>query len=254
MVRKFGQFKVKEGLVAQFLGEKLTLAKDGEESYLYCREHEGEKVADRIFSSNGGNVELAIYPIRPIMIPQQFAHHILIKLDPPITIAPNSDITHRLTMPIEIGVFTSNEVQNYLIDVFSLNAPKYALYGLPESGYICRLHTSHISTSDKAKQYETATVIMRFENHTQDWATISKIVMDAYMIDFYLKGDNVYLEDSNMVVENGAIASLYLNNKPPMPGLTEVPMATETVTKFRLSILERTGFGVTGKFVMEQGY
>ena len=78
--------------------------------------------------------------------------------------------------------------------------------------------------------------------------------MDAYMVDLYLSGDTVYLEDSNLLIEDGTIASLFLNNKPPLHGLKEVPMAAESVKKFRLGFLERGGFGVEGKFVMEHGY
>lgn len=252
---KFGLHAVKDGLAIKFREEKLTLEKAGGDSYLYRREHEGETAAERLFSSDGGNVQLAVYPVRPIQVPQQLAHHIMIKLNPPVSIPPGSQVTHNLTMPIEIGVFTtSSETSNYLIDAFSLSSPKYALYGLPESGYICRLHKSGLNQKADSIKHEEATIIMRFENNLQDWVTVSKIVMDAYMVDLYLKGDTVYLEDSNIVVEDENTASVYLNNNPPLPGLEEVPMAAETVKKFRLSILERTGFGVAGKFTMEYGY
>ena len=96
--------------------------------------------------------------------------------------------------------------------------------------------------------------MMKFQNKSPNWVTINKIVMDAYEVDLYLDGDAVYLEDSNLVIGEDDVASLFLNNKSPLRGLKEVPVAAETVKKFRRGILERTGFGVTGKFIMEHGY
>ncbi len=124
---KFGAYAVKEGLLVEFKDEKITLEKTGEDSYLYRREHSGETAAERLFSSDGGKVKLVIYPIRPIQMPQQLAHNIMIKLDLPVSIPPGSQVTHHLTMPIEIGVFTSSsKTNNYMIDAFSLSRPKYA--------------------------------------------------------------------------------------------------------------------------------
>ncbi len=254
MAQKFGLYSVEDGLDVEFKDEQITLEKTGEDSYLYRRQHGGEAAAERLFSSDGGKVKLAIYPIRPIQMPQQLAHHIMIKLDPPVALSPGSQVTHHLTMPIEIGVFTtSSNTSNYMIDAFSLSRPKYALYGNPDSGYICRLHKSGLTQKDKSVTYEEAVVIMKFENSLQTWTTVTKIVMDAYMVDLYLKGDTVYLEDSNMIIAKDGNVSVYLNNKPPLPHLEEVPMAAETVKKFRLSVLQRTGFGVAGRFIMEQG-
>jgi hypothetical protein len=141
-----------------------------------------------------------------------------------------------------------------MIDAFSLSFPKYVLYGQPNMGYICRLHNSIMSSKEKTMQYEEAVVIMKFQNKSPNWTTVNKIVMDAYLVDLYLDGDTVYLEDSNLVIEDDDVASLFLNNKPPLRGLKEVPVAAETVKKFRLGILERTGFGVEGKFIMEHGH
>ncbi len=254
MKKKFDQYAVKDGLSISFRDEQITLENISEDSYVYRRKHKDETISKTIFSSKKGEVKLAIYPVRPIQMPRQLAHNIMVKLNPPITLPPNSHVTHHLTMPIEIGVFTISKKSNYMIDAFSLSFPKYVLYGQPNMGYICRLHNSIMSSKEKTMQYEEAAVIMKFQNKSPNWTTVNKIVMDAYMVDLYLDGDTVYLEDSNLVIEDDDVASLFLNNKPPLRGLKEVPVAAETVKKFRIDILERTGFGVAGKFIMEHGY
>lgn len=251
---KFGKYILKDGLTVKFKDEQFIFKKNGKDSYLYQRKQKNKIVASTIFSSEKDQVDVAIYPIRPIQMPKQIAHNIMIKLDPPIAIHPNSKVIHYLTMPIEIGIFTICKKSNYMIDAFSLSFPKYGLYGNPDLGYICRLHNSFISSEAKSKKYEEAIIIMKFENKNQNWVTVNKIVMDAYMVDLYIKDDVVYLEDSEMVIGIDNVASLFLNNKSPLRGLKEVPVAAETVKKFRRGILERTGFGVKGKFIMEYGY
>ena len=254
MKKKFGQYAIKDGLSVSFKDEQITLENIRGDSYIYRRKHMDETTSETIFSSKKGEVKIAIYPVRPIQMPRQLAHNIMVKLDPPVALPPNSHITHHLTMPIEIGVFTISKKSNYMVDAFSLSFPKYTLYGQPNMGYICRLHHSSISSEEKTMQYEEATIMMKFQNKSPNWVTINKIVMDAYEVDLYLDGDTVYLEDSNLVIGEDDVASLFLNNKSPLRGLKEVPVAAETVKKFRRDILERTGFGVTGKFIMEHGY
>lgn len=255
MKNKFGIFSIKDDLFFQFKDNSIKLERTDSNSYLYQRIKNEKIISEHKILFQSSEDELAIYPARPITQPQPISHHILIRIDPPVVIPPRASVTHNLLMPIEIGVFTtSGTSNNYLIDSFSLLNPKFALYGLPESGYICRYYKSNSGEKINAEKYLEASIIMRFENSLDDWISIQKIVMDAYMIDFYLKGDDVYLEDSNMVIENGNIASVYLNNKPPIPKLEEVPMANEEVKKFRLTILDRAGFGVAARFVMEHGY
>ncbi|MDP6640834.1 MAG: DUF432 domain-containing protein [Nitrososphaerales archaeon] len=253
-MKKFGLYTIEDGFTIKFRNEQISLKKTGDDSYTYRRDHKGETSSKTVFSSRKGKVKLAIYPVRPIQMPRQLAHNIMVNLESPIALPPKSSVTHHLTMPIEIGVFTISKNSNYMIDAFSLSFPKYGLYGKPNMGYICRLHNSIISSEEKAVPYEEAGIIMKFQNKSADWVTVHKIVMDAYMVDLYLSGDTVYLEDSNLLIEDGTVASLFLNNKPPLHGLKEVPMAAESVKKFRLGFLERGGFGVEGKFVMEHGY
>ena len=253
-MNKYGRYTIEDGFTIKFRDDQISLKKIGEDSYVYRRDHKGKKSSKTVFSSRKGKVKLAIYPVRPIQIPRQLAHNIMVKLDSPIAIPPTSSCTYHLTMPIEIGVFTISKKRNYMIDAFSLSFPKYGLYGNPDLGYICRLHTSIISSEEKAVKYEEADIIMKFQNKSSTWATVNRIVMDAYMVDLYLSGDTVYLEDSNLVIEDGDVASLFLNNKPPLQGLKEVPVAAESVKKFRLGFLGRKGFGVEGKFIMEHGY
>jgi hypothetical protein len=249
---KFGSYDLLEKIDIDFEGEHLLVEKVEDDTYLYERCRDEKTISKRNFSSKG-NSKLSIYPVRPIQVPKLIAHNVMIKLNPPLSIGPNSSVTQRITMPIEIGVFLSNSKKNYMIDVFELSKPKYALYGIPNSGYICRSYESSL-TENKEEPYKSAIVIMKFENKFTDWVTVNKIVMDAYTIDLYLKDDTVYLEDSQMTITNRSTASIKLNNKPPIPGLKAVPMAEEVVKKFRLGLLGKTGFGVEGIFQMEHGF
>jgi hypothetical protein len=125
--KKFGQYTIKDGLSISFKDEQITLENISGDSYIYRRKHMGKTTSKTIFSSKKGEIKIAIYPVRPIQMPRQLAHNIMIKLDPPVALPPNSHITHHLTMPIEIGVFTISKKNNYMVDAFSVSFPRYTL-------------------------------------------------------------------------------------------------------------------------------
>jgi hypothetical protein len=264
LAKKFGLYELEDGFELEIKSEKISLKELSGGTFRYTREHEGETVAERLFSDGDSSVKLALWPARPINIPQPLGRHIMLRLNPAISLPPESQATHHLTMPIEIGVFTvsngtngnndgEGNSKNYMIDTFSLIHPRYALYGPAATGYICRLHDTAPNHEVTPVPYEEAAVIMRFENNLTDWVTITRLVLEANMVDLYSKEDIVYLEDSHIVIENGKIATVFLNNKPPLPGLQEVPMP-EITKKIRLSLLDRTGLGSACKSTMEYGY
>lgn len=262
MAQMFGTYDVRDGLEIELRSEKMSLKNVGGDNFRYRREHNGEVVAERLFTNEDASVRLALWPTRPINTPQLLGHHVMLRLNPAISLPPHSKATHHLTMPIEIGIFTVSKGIiddnggsniNYMIDTFSLTRQRYALYGTPETGYICRMHDTLPDRVAKPVPYEEAAVIMRFENSLDDWVTVARLVFEANMVDLYAKENTVYLEDSNVVIEEGKLADVFLNNKPPLPGLTEVPMA-ESTKRIRLSLLSRTGLGDATKFTMEYGY
>ncbi len=260
LAQRFGIYDSRDGLEIELRSEKMSLKNVGGDNFRYRREHKGEVVAERLFTNKDTSVQLALWPTRPINTPQPLCHHVMLRLNPAISLPPHSKATHHLTMPIEVGIFTVSKAvnndggsNNYMIDTFSLTRQRYALYGTPEAGYICRMHDTVPDRVAKPVPYEEAAVIMRFENSLDDWVTFTRLVFEANMADLYAKDDTVYLEDSNVVIEEGKLADVFLNNKSPLPGLDEVPMA-ESTKKIRLSLLSRTGLGDSTKFTMEYGY
>lgn len=254
MINKFGKYVPKDGMNITFKTENISIKVFDSDSFCYQRKNKTKVVSTHIFPSEKDKVNIGIYPIRPIQKPKQLSHNIMIKLETPIAIPPNSKVTHYLNMPIEIGVFIIRKNSNLMIDAFSLSRPKYSLYGDPDSGKICRFYNSKINSKIIAQKYEEAIIIMNFKNKNPNWVTVNKIVMDAYLVDLYIKDDVVYLEDSKMIIENQNVAHVLLNNKPPINGLDEVPLAAENVNTFRSGLIERTGFGVQGKSCMDCGY
>jgi hypothetical protein len=251
----FGYHDLKEGPIFNFKGHNLNIKKYDDDTYIYKREHREKIESEVLIPSNEGKVKLALYPIRPIHIPKDISHHIMIILDPPISIPPRTNLSHYLTVPIEIGVFSSSgKDYNLMIDTFSIIQPKYGLYGVPESGVICRLHESSITPEYSSSIYESAALNMVFRNNNSHWALVKTIVMDAYLVDFYLKGNYVFMEKSSFEVEDDKQASINLSGKPPMRDLKLVPVVAESVRKFRLNVLQHVGLSVKGKFLMEYGY
>ena len=95
---------MKDGLEIELRSEKMSLKNMGGDNFRYRREHNGEVVAERLFTNKDGSVRLALWPTRPINTPQPLGHHVMLRLNPAISLPPRSEDTHHLTMPIEIGI------------------------------------------------------------------------------------------------------------------------------------------------------
>jgi len=250
----FGLYSLKDRLAIEINNERIIVEKKSIDTFCYRRERSDEIIESKIFTANSAT-ELSVTPLRPIHLHQQIARHVMVCINPSFSLPPRSEVSLTLTVPIEVGVLASVvETSDHLLDFFSISKPKYALYGPPESGFICRFHNSDLNNSAGSMPYAEATAFVRFENPTSSWVSVHRIVMDAYMFDLYLKDDIVYLEDTKVIIDDEKTAQVLLNNKPPMPGLQEAPIVSDALKRFRLGLLERTGLGVKDRFLMEYGY
>ena len=250
----FGLYSLKDRLAIDINKERIIVEKKSGDLFSYRRERDGEIIELKIFTSNNAT-KLSVTPLRPINVPQQIARHVMICINPSFSLPPKSEISLTLTIPIEVGVLANVvETSDHLLDFFSISKPKYALYGPPESGFICRFHNSDLNNSSGSLPYAEAIAFVKFENQTSSWVSVHRIVMDAYMLDLYIKDDLVYLEDTKVIIDDEKTAQVFLNNTPPLPGLQEAPIASDALKRFRLGLLERTGLSGKDKFLMEYGY
>lgn len=158
---------------------KLVLGSDGQ-AFRYMR-FDGNKLASESFIvTDSTETHIGIFPNPPIKTPKEVAKKVYIKFKAPVIIDNRSVAVLYSKIPIEIGVYRQHDDEELLIDVFSLAPPRYALYGSPESGVVCRYIEAEAVIEEsalKVRKYEEAKLRIRVTNDIDNVIKISKLVV-----------------------------------------------------------------------------
>jgi hypothetical protein len=187
----FGRHKVQAGsepLEITFCDQKIVVG-GAAGAYSYKRYSAGALAAETtIISDKDGGIVVGIFPIAPLLTPKRVAKNVYIKFKSPIIMDQRSDAVVYAKIPIEIGVYRQSEDEELLIDAFSLSPQRYALYGSPEAGTVCRLAESETSTTEEGisvEKYTEALIRIRISNGIDNVIKISKVIvpMDGIVLD-----------------------------------------------------------------------
>jgi len=149
--------------------------------------------------SNEEQIILGVFPVPPLFTPQPVASNLYLKFKTPVVVDQASQAVVYAKMPIEIGVYRQSKDEEKLIDAFSRTRQQYALYGLPESGVVCRYTETEVSASSddlKPARYEEALVRVRISNEIDNVVKVSKVIvpLDGVILDHAL--DDAWLPGS----------------------------------------------------------
>ncbi len=157
-------------------------------SIIYKRSSGAEPKAQTSIVSDKDPVVIGVFPIPPIFTPQPVAKDLYLKFDFPVIVDQRSEVVIYAKMPIEIGIFRQSEDEELIIDSFSPTPQRYALYGSPESGVVCRYADSHPASSREEvalEKYQDALVRIRIRNDIDNVVKVSKVIipMDGIILD-----------------------------------------------------------------------
>lgn len=157
-------------------------------SVTYSRFTGGEFVAQSTILTDKEQALIGVFPVPPIFTPKQVAMNLYLKFRFPVIVDQRSEVVVYARMPIEIGVFRQSEDEEMLIDVYSPTPQKYALYGPPESGVVCRYTDSEAAATKEdvaLEKYQDALVRIRIRNGIDNIVKISKVIipMDGVILD-----------------------------------------------------------------------
>lgn len=161
------------------------------------RRYEGEVLAsESLIVSDARETHLGIFPNPPLRTPREVAKNVYIKFKSPVIVDHRSVAVLYSKIPIEIGVYRQHKDEELLIDVFSLSPPRYALYGTPEAGVVCRYIEADAVTEESAlevKQYEEAKVRIRITNDINNVIKIGKVIIPIEDVVFDHRNDEVWV-------------------------------------------------------------
>ncbi len=179
----------------------------------YCRQFEDKTVKKQM--SIKETAKLVINPVEPVNTPKPVAAHLLVELDHPVVIEPQSDCTIFITCPVELGVFISGNGNNQLVDVFSFEPQKYTLYGTPYNGFICRYWRSDVSSSlPVVSPYVRSVMELRIINNTPHWSEVSRAVFSSYHMTLFYNDEMIFSKGTMKIVDQEIAATEFENAVP----------------------------------------
>ncbi|MFQ6051342.1 MAG: DUF432 domain-containing protein [Candidatus Hydrothermarchaeota archaeon] len=244
----YGEYEL-ESRELELNDQIIRVEKVGEGSFTYRRIYLEEEQKKVLVDSHEGRI--GIYPIPPVFIPQRISDHVELVFDSSILLGPNESRDVFFFMPIEIGIFLIEKNSLSLIDSFNFEKVKYALYGPAENGIICRYYkTSPSYKKPEADPFKYAIVSLKANNKTNNWISISRLVLPALDLVFYYSENSVFLGKSTMEIVSDQVAKTDCTEKPPLKDLKKA-LSMRDLEKKKIpgaKMLEKT------KFIMEWGY
>lgn len=198
MQELFGRHKIQAGsgpLEITFCDQKIAVVAEGKGgkgsggAYSYRRYSAGALAAETtIVSDRDGGIGIGVFPVPPLLTPKQVARNVYVKFKSPLVMDQRSDAVVYAKIPIEIGVYRQSEGEELLVDVFSLSPQRYALYGAPDIGTVCRLAESETGMTEEGisvEKYTEALIRIRVSNEIDNVVKINKVIvpMEGVVLD-----------------------------------------------------------------------
>jgi len=133
-----------------------------------------------------GLSRLLVHPVEPFDTAPGIASHLEVEF-PRLMLEPGATETIHLTFPIDIGVFVEGLRETEILDVFSVEKPKYSLYGSPRKGVITRFAKSarhrEVPAVDGARE---GVLKLAIRNSLTEWTGVSRIVLPGEEMHLYV--------------------------------------------------------------------
>ena len=208
--------------------------------FVYKREAGKEKKEKIIL---GDKKKIIINPVEPLNQPKELTSYLDIEFERTLTIEPGSSRRIFLKFPLEIGVFLSEKNTFAVLDIFSLNQPKFTLYGDPRNGVICKYWSSDIFSSlPPLNYYHEGSIELILTNTSEKWEEVSKAIFNALGMKIYYN-DMMAAMKAEMKVMSQATAETAFYDSPLKKGMEK---ALELYVARKIPI-------TTTKFMMREG-
>lgn len=148
-----------------------------------------------------GRPSFLLNPIEPLQVPKPLARNLMIHLEKPITIAPQSKTLLYLTFPIEVGVFLVRDSNHKRIDEFSLCSPKYTFIGKTNDGILCRFHSSEVFFEIPTLDQSLGLLRLEVVNYVNHWSTINRVLFKAHGMKIYFAKNLASMSASMRIID-----------------------------------------------------
>ena len=175
-------------------------------NFLYQRDCRGDKVKRYLLAED--QTKVMINPVEPVNKPKALTSYLLIKFEKPVIVGPKSEYTVYLTFPVETGMYVSKNGQYMNFDIFTLSRQKYAIYGNPANGVLCKYWKSEVHSAPPSPDplYE-GVMELKISNETTRWTKVTKAVFNAAEMKIYFSDQKVGMK-ARMDIESRGTAKI----------------------------------------------
>jgi hypothetical protein len=196
----------------------------------------GETLATELLIRKG---TVGAFPVSPLHTPSILGKHIMAEFSSPVLVSPRSEMALYASLPVEVGVFVRDGEHYETVDVFSLTTQKYALYGSPNEGFICRWASVTPSPDPPASVRfpEEAVIRFIFRNTMNRWSKLDKAVFPGEMARIFYGNGAMSFPVVEIDIVNKGITRAKIDDRPYAKGMHPGPLSTMHTAPIRLKEL-----------------
>ncbi|HMA04835.1 MAG TPA: DUF432 domain-containing protein [Methanomicrobiales archaeon] len=233
----------------RFETDGLSLSLEMKEGhYQYMRDLAGEQSEKAI---SVGLSRLLVHPVEPFNTGPGAVTHLEIEF-PSLILEAEATETFFLTFPIEVGVFVEGIRDTEVLDVFSVDQPKFSLYGSTHRGAITRFARSERHREAPSVDPTREGILkLALRNTLPEWVRVSRIVLEEAQIHLYV-GESAAMM-AMMRIAGPNMAEITGVDRPLKGGMNRAHDLFTTRRLLRLGSSRLPGMERKG-FLMEEGY
>ncbi|MDG6221365.1 MAG: DUF432 domain-containing protein, partial [Candidatus Thermoplasmatota archaeon] len=179
--------------------------------------------------------EVGVFPVSPLHTPSIIGKYIMAEFASPVYVSPRGAVTLYVSLPVEMGVFARSGRNYETIDIFSITKQKYALYGAPNEGFICRWASVFPARKPPETSFpEEALAKISFKNYMNRWAKVEKAVFPGEQARIFYGNGIMSYPLVDIAILNKGITKAKLYDQSFKEGLLPSPLSTLHATPIRL--------------------
>ena len=200
---KYGKHEIENSLEFDLPATKIKFSKLGEGRFSYRRTNFQNQNVEKIIATRTKNLEIEIAPALPIHLPAYKTDFMFLRLATPLHISRSTSTKLSVSMPIEIGIYTTDDETVHPVD-YLLCPPsysKYGLYGQPEAGRLCNYAKITIDANEKVTPFAFGTMQLKIHNELQKGVSIGRLVFPITDHDIYYSDNSAVFDPLEVIVK-----------------------------------------------------
>ncbi|KEQ57286.1 hypothetical protein AAA799B03_00456 [Marine Group I thaumarchaeote SCGC AAA799-B03] len=200
----YGIYTITDDVEFNFPGTEIKFKKLSENAFLYQKNDLTEKIVEKNVPSASGSIQIEICPIRPLNYPAKRTDYVYLDFTTPVFLPSGSSVVLNALCQIEVGIFVIHDSTKDSLDWFDCNLSdsRFALYGPPDSGVLCKYSKSPIVSSDiDSDPYENASIQITIKNELSDGRSVRRIVFPATAFSLYYKDNKAKFDNASAILK-----------------------------------------------------